>query len=688
MLSIEQQLQALEEQLKRKCNEAEKEKLFVEAGNQRFKENLIAFQNYFPDIYEKFLTYNPTEKFQFILNPNGSVNIIDHDTGVPMYAEDPIEQCREQCQKNIDAPIIGRTDHTGVALIENVSDFRHVDLMVDLGTIYNKAKDNLTDNNKLGESIPSLMVFGVGLGYHLEQLIDATTSAYINIFEPNEDYFFASLFVCDWVTILNKIDKKGCYLYLGIGLSESEIYQAFYNRSRNISVATICHAWFYQHYPSFSVNKWIAEFKTNFHQFFAGFGFLDDAIMGVAHTLGNVKNELPMMGKFKTNDTIAQLPAFIIANGPSLDADIERIRALQNKAVIFSCNSASTALVKHGIVPDFHVALERTKSTYTFLKEHLPEHARAKMNLLTTNVMHPDVSQLFNWTGMGLKSGETGTQMLQVEHYYDQRLSSNTLSFCNPLVGNTALSFACHLGFKEIYLFGVDNGFIDEAHHHSKSSFYYDEKGDTVVKPYRHGKNIALPGNFVERVLTDEFMHVGKVQMDRLLKSFENTGLNCYNASNGVAIENTIPLHSEDILLGEMALEKAQAIEYIKSTCFDVKSNYDAVEAYLGYSDFNALCQTMSEILRQPFSNRLEAQNVLLQSLRYLYSFKDSPKHLLLYLLLEGEALYVTSLLISLLYNFGSDEEIVPYFDEAIERWALFIESAPSLYQEFSKKPK
>lgn len=680
--SITKQLQEVEKQLSRKLNQAEKEAAFAEIGNFNFERNLKAFQQYFPEIYDKFLTHQPDDKFQLILNDNDSVNIIDYDTGVPMYSEDPESQCETQIKQNIENPILGNTNHSGVALLENDTGFIHVDLMKKLGEVYNKAASELSENKRVDEAIPSLMVFGVGLGYHLKGLVESTDAKYINIFEPNEDYFFASLFVIDWQEILTYIDEQGSYLYLGIGKSEQEIFKDFYNRSREVSIATICHAWFYQHYPSIDVNEWIAQFTKNFHQFFAGFGFFDDALIGIAHSVWNVRNGMNLMNSNDPNDEVtASLPAMIIANGPSLDDEIETIKALQNKVVMFSCNSATTALVKHGIFPDFHVALERTESTYDFLAEHLTSEERSKMNLLVTNVMHPNVASLFPWTGYGLKGGETGTQLIQLAQFIERTYLTNTLGFCNPLVGNTGLSFACHLGFKEVYLFGVDNGYISNEYHHSKSSFYYDENGDTKHQPIKFGNDYPIPGNFVDTVLTDEFMSVGNTQMERLLASFESQGVNCYNCSNGAKIERAIPLRSGDIILPEQSVDKHVVIDHIKQNKFKAPVSQKLVEEKLAYKEFAEFCETMAEILEQPIQTRTDALENLLQSLRYLYSFRESAHYMSLYLIMEGEALYTSSILISLLYNFGDKESIVPFYQEAIEHWAKFVRDAADYYE-------
>ena len=416
--SVKTQLESLSNEIDKKLAKQQKEQAFAEKANLKFEENLLAFKHYFPEIFEKYIDYIPNEKFQLIVNEDGTANIVDYDTNVPMYSENPIQQVEEQVRKNIESPILGKTDHSRISSLENELDFVHVELMKSLGVVFNKAKVELQDNSTLDKELPSLMLFGIGLGYHLNMILQDIKIDFINILEPNEDYFFASLFVADWKCILETIDKSGSFLYLGIGKTESEVFKELYERTRNVGVASVSYTWFYQHYPSSFMNKWIEEFKVNYHQFFTGFGFFDDALMGIAHTLGNLDNGLNLINsEHKLSRDIESFPIFIVANGPSLDQEIDFLKKMQSKVVVVACNSASTALVREGIIPDFHVALERTELTYDFLRDFLPESARKQINLLVTNVMHPTVSGLFPWVGYGLKGNEPQGFKKCVLHY-------------------------------------------------------------------------------------------------------------------------------------------------------------------------------------------------------------------------------------------------------------------------------
>lgn len=679
MQSIHDQLKELEIKLSETLNDVEREALFVEIGNAKFRENMLCFQQYFPDIYDRFLNYQPSEKFQLIVNDNGAANIIDHDTNVAMYSSDPKSQVMRQVDTSLLHPIFGRINYADLEHLETYEGFTHIDLMKQLGQVYNTAAKNLSENHTVDKFIPSMVVFGVGLGYHLELLRSKTKVAYINIFEPNEDYFFASLFSFDWKAYIENVDKDGSYLYLGVGLSESQAFKQLYNRAKDLGAYSISNSLFYQHYPSLKVNKLIDEFTLHFHQLFTGYGFYDDAMIGIAHSVANVKNNINILNSSVTLPSeMANFPVAVIANGPSLDNDIEKIKEIKDKVIIFSCNSASTALLAHGIVPDFHVALERTYETYEFLRDFIQEEYRQQMNLLVLNVMHPDVADLFGWAGISLKGSEAGTNLIQLAQAVSNIPITPTLSYSNPLVGNTGASFASHFGFKQIYLFGVDNGYKNANHHHSKASFYYEEDGETTkYEPVKMGGELSIPGNFTESVLTDEFMHVGNTQFERLVSTYTESGVDYFNCSDGAKITGTIPTHSADILLQTSNLQKADIIEFIKTQKFMPSKSIGDIEQYIFRKELSQICDTMIELLTQPAKERAELLENLLSSLRYLYSFKESSRYSSLFLVLEGEALYVSTLFTSLLYNFGSNEEILPYYQQAIDIWVSYLQGLP-----------
>lgn len=660
----------------------QQEVAFSVCANELFAQNIRAFKKYFPDIAEKFLVHQPSEKFNLFLTESGLANIIDYNTDLPFYRDSIEEQIEEQIQNSKKNPVFSKINYGYLENLDNPYDFIHVDLIKEAGSAYNKARDELLENTCLDGKLPGVVIFGVGLGYHLGKLLEQFPCAYLNIFEPEEDYFFASLFTFNWHEYLRTIDESGASLYLSVGVTEEETYRDLYSRAQDVGPFTISNSLFYQHYPSKLIDNLILKIKDNFHEFFMGWGFIDDAFMSLAHSCENVKNSIPFFHAHNAlENKYKNFPIFIVANGPSLDSDIEKIKALQGQAIVVACNSATTALLQHGIIPDFHAALERSRATYDFLKVFIPEQYRKQMGLLTVNVMHQDVASLFGWSGAALKGREAGTSLHQVAEIFSRKTLSATLPYSNPLVGNMALSYVVSLGFKNVYLFGVDNGYIDPEHHHSKSSMYYNAKGDTVYQPLQIGSKLYVEGNFGEKVIADHFLYSGKVQMERLLGTSRANGVSCFNCSNGAKINGTTPLKSEDIILEKTALSKEQVTAYVKSELFYIPDSDFNLEDFLDFEGFETLCSTLIEILETEVANRAEAFEQVLKQIHLLVSLKETQfsHH---YMVLEGEALYLNSIIINMLYNYGSATEILPYYENIKGIWCDFLRKAPELYRQ------
>lgn len=678
-MSDSNSLKYIEDKLKVIAGKEKKESVFANEANDLFEQNIMAFRKYFPDIAEKFLSFKPADKFSLFLNENGSANIIDYTTEVPMYSDEPLQQVEAQVLKSIESPILTSINYSSLMHLENDADFVHVDLMKAIGESYSSSLQNLKIGTDLNHKIPSVVIFGIGLGYHISLLLKEVNAEFINIFEPEEDYFFASLFTFNWASYLEKVDSLGATLYLSIGLSDDETYQALLNRTKSLGPFTIANSFYFQHYPSLKINSLIEKLKKEFHRIFMGWGFIDDQLLGLAHTFGNIQKKVPHFCADKVSSSpYKNMPIFIVANGPSLDNDIEVIKQLKDQVLIFSCNSATTALVKNGIKPDFHIALERTRETYDFLKFYLDEETRNDINLLTLNVMHPEVADLFKWTGVALKGREAGTCLYQVSQILSHLQPSPTLGYCNPLVGNLGLSYALSLGFKDIYLFGMDNGYITPENHHSKFSMYYNNDGDAIHNPITMGSEFTIAGNFRKEILTDHFLFTGKKQIDNLLRLYEGEGISCFNCSDGAELEGTTPLPSDNIIIGH-SHEKKDVINYICNELFSSSATSLDLDKNLFFDDFSTLCEEMADILKPNPKSVTEAVEQVIYQFRYLTCLSES-QYAHHYLLLEGEVLYVNSVIINLLFAYSDNDNILECYEGIRVIWCDFLREAPDLF--------
>ena len=97
-----------------------------------------------------------------------------------------------------------------------------------------------------------------------------------------------------------------------------------------------------------------------------------------------------------------------------------------------------------------------------------------QINFISCNGVHPDTVKLYKDTFLAFKEGESSTVFMK-ELFPELELPF--LHFSYPTVSNFVINYVLELGFKQVYLFGVDLGMVDVNHHHSKSSGYYKKDG-------------------------------------------------------------------------------------------------------------------------------------------------------------------------------------------------------------------
>lgn len=151
------------------------------------------------------------------------------------------------------------------------------------------------------------------------------------------------------------------------------------------------------------------------------------------------------------------LPAVICGAGPSLKNELEVLRTLENRALIFAGGSAITGLSRDAILPHFGVAIDpnfeevdRFRKSYAF-----------EVPLLYTNRLHPEVFTTFNGPH-GYIHAKTGGPL---EQWWEKELGIEPLPLKEGFdleafsVTTTCLEIATTMGCNPIYLVGVDLAF-------------------------------------------------------------------------------------------------------------------------------------------------------------------------------------------------------------------------------------
>ena len=667
MSNIEKSLAEVEQAFTALVEQQKREQAFAQQSEQRFQANLQAFDKYYPELAKTLRQYQPKAGFKLFATPGGVGNYVPAGESLPLYSDDPIAQVTEQVNKNTRK---GYYSYTTYGFGGHTTDKRiHMQFMTKLDNLiteFNAHKPAFIE--QLPSHFPSSIIFGVGLGYHIPILLQSHHFDYLFICEPDIELFYASVFCTDWAQIIEQVEAKDGALFIQVGLSYKDFFDSLHGIAGDVGAFSLVRSFCYQHYPSKDVNALIKSFFERYFELQSGFGFYNDNIDGLAHAIHNIQNRVPFfIADSDLKAPYQKLPLYIVGNGPSLDASVEVLKEAQGSAIILAIGSALASLLKVGVTPDFHVIVERTKSTYDVLLDTLPVEAYSNINLLTVDVMYPEIPKLYKWAGMGLKGPESATVFIQLQTLkkYGQVLPS--LPSCGPVVSNTALSYASMMGFEEIYLFGIDNGSRQNVTH-SKHSFYY-KAGCKYQSPLVTGAKHLLPGNLGEDVMATDLLMISKNHLEAVIAA--NPKKFYYNVGHGAKLEGAYAISEQEVMIGRPIADKAQVIEQIKADFFRqdlIQFDVDSLE----FDQFDVICDDLIEIGNRPFSNREEAAAILKKQARYLFSYKKT-RYAHLYYLLRGSLLYVHCPLLTMLYSYQDDALTLSYFARFIALWNDYV---------------
>ena len=675
MDDIQKTLKELEEKIESAIKKQQKQKLFEKNSHALYMRNIEAFELYFPVLYQQIQNFQPRVDFNLFVTDSGHGNFIPKGNNRPLYGDNPVEQSKKQVEKYTRKAFFGHSElYNSIPAGMRVDERLHIQYMSQLvQSFINSDIQNEARLQSLPAHYPTCMMFGLGLGYALSLLLEQHSFDYVIICEPDFETFYASLFCIDWSAILKETNVEDRSLFLKVGVSYEVFLQELMTIVDSVGPSSLVSSFCYQHTPGMEVNGLIEQFFKNFGLIQMGYGFYNDAVSGLAHTIENVNvNRLPVFVPSEANKSkFSRLTAYVVGNGPSLDEAIDVIKENKDNAVIFAAGTALNSLIKTDIVPDFHVLVERPKTTYDYLVETTELADLKKLNLLTVDVMYPEVPPLY-------QCPEAGSLFSQYEFFKSKHKILPVLSSSGPLVANTALAFACAFGFGEIYLFGVDNGYPVNGQTHSKLSIYNEKNRNAAFNVSPEGASHTLEGNFGGQVKAISLMVQAKQQMEALIKSTPKTSF--YNVGSGAKIERAEPLNAEDVLPIHREREKKCVIEAMK-TKFFTNFTFDKPEKAIGEEEFRSLCDYLTKVASRPFHSRKEASDLLKAQSRVVYAYRGK-KFGHLYHVIKGSMMYFHCPLLSLLYRYTDETKTLKAFEAGLVVWKNYISAMKEDYKD------
>lgn len=660
-----------------------------------YQRNMAALFKYEPNIYKAFCSYRPSEPIEILYTKSGVPDVYFSKRREFFYkSDDPIELCKQQVETSLENNKFCQVVYT------NVTD--------DIGQIHQRYMNAMADYQKqhmvmdarpfLGNSCPHAIVLGVGLGYHIGMLYEKIEIGNLIIIEPNADLFYASLYTFDWAGLLEFVVQEGRGLYIMVGQSKEEVFNDLNYFYENHGFMLAGFRWSMIHYKSKETLAMAHQLALDYERVYTNQGFLDSFYFNISHASYLVSHHARFLRKdVKLPENVRDIPLCLVANGTSLSKDLPFLRKVQDKVLIVACGSALETLYNAGIRPLFYAAVERL----TIVAENLSlipdqDYVRSTI-LLSTDVCHPKTFETFKYTALFPKIDEVFFNMARKHH---PELYNKLLGACrvNPLVGNFGVVATGLLGFKNVYLFGLDNGTKQIDMLHPQENLFYKnmdarksaeaEQTDadtqtTKTNQYRELQCI-IPGNFGGEVYSSKLYKNSLRHIEYVIK--DNKDTTYHNCSDGAKIDGAEALHSADLL--DSWLQRADvdfdAIrDFIENEqTIDLNLTENDTEIIADHEAFYEVVDKMRQFLveyEKP-STRLDYFLMLQKACEYLHDLGDS-RHFFAVRILNSSLNTYFIMLPSALYLVADEAKAMEHAEKLMGLVLDFLDDAKKLYQ-------
>lgn len=308
------------------------------------------------------------------------------------------------------------------------------------------------------------IVYGLGMGYHIEELKKQISSKSI-VFIIEKDYDIISTFMKN--RVFENIAGENIFCLFG---NEDDILTKINNLIFNFSVmplvVNLCNVII----PSYNYiyGKWIADFNERLidvikHTYFILGNDMQDTIDGIENNFKNIKELIKSPSIELVKDKYKEKPVIIVSAGPSLNNNIHLLKEVKGKALIFAADAVLTILRNNDIVPDAVFSIERMIGTYEmFYKDKV---INEKIVFVGPPVVRKEMLECLkgNKKLLCLKKGENINEWIN-----NKILGENRLFQMGTSCSHIAFAFAKHIGANPIVFIGQDLAYTKDGVTHSE----------------------------------------------------------------------------------------------------------------------------------------------------------------------------------------------------------------------------
>ena len=648
-----------------------------------FSKNMKVLKTYFPDLYIFFSSYRP-KRYHIDIKDN-LINIKDTKTNSYIYKL-PASLITKQ-QYNFYKKVNNK-NHTNKYENGPKNNYIHNKYLNKIINVYSKLQKECKEEEYLSKNLNTILFFGVGIGFHLEDFVQNHFIGNLYILEPDLDLFYASLFSCSWHHIIPLLDVKGSNVQILLGEQADNLFDDFLKENRIKGLFNFSNFHVFTHYHSKLLEKKKSVFTDNYYKLISAWGFFDDNTIAIENTIRNIKQKVLVLNKtIKKTKNSDEIPVFICANGPSLDFVIDYIKKNEKKMIIVSCGTTVRTLMAKKIRPDIHIEQERVPAVLSNLNKFKDVKDFFKDTvLLCMNHVDPKVTSLFKNKAMLIKDQEANTFVLKnINEFAKNSLISG---FANPTVINTATVTLNHLGFSNIYLCGVDLGYHETGLHHSKHSpFYYSGNKDNGY--FKRSLEHCLEGFEDTKFYTNTVYKISADILDKYLAL--NESFNCKKLGDGVYLKNVEYLKDFNVpkLTKNIAKRKIINETLKKNSTSYLPSNI--TKEYAKNIDLKMYDYVLENIFKE--FKKYEEKNIRAKELiENIYKIIENctkyKESFYIKYLLGGSSNYFNSLIQSLFYYNTKDIKKEEAIQNAVKEYKIFFKKTTNILTQSIAKAK
>lgn len=361
----------------------------------------------------------------------------------------------------------------------------------------------LVDSLKMTEDY---IVFGMGVGYHVLELLNRYRSARVHIFESNIYLLYMAFTYIDWTTyiasgrilVVYNDDPKQLISELGSRFAEM----------KNAELLV--------HYPAIKMIE-DAQTRQLLEDFFVTTssmreqgGLLDSNFEIIS------KLNLPECGELK--EIFKDKAVVIVGAGPSVDSQLDRLRKYRDKITVFATGHITRRLVNEGIIPDAVIITDPQPLMYKQIDgvnlKGIP------MILLST----ASSSVIDYYNGSIYVAYQSGYELAEIK----AKEIGATLFETGGSVTTTALDIALRFGARKIIFVGVDLAYTG-GYSHASGEGRRIENTDGLRQ---------VRSNTGGMVYTSKNLDIYRKWIERRLEGVRDTEV--YNAGDGAEIKGTV----------------------------------------------------------------------------------------------------------------------------------------------------